>query len=605
MFTLFGIAFFLIGVRAHRARRGRRVRRAHLRAGAPAAALHRRRGAGGGRARGGAPSPAGSPARLHRSSTTRRCCAPSVRGDAGVSGAAGGRLRLSRCRRPLPEGAAVRAGRSAAGRHRQRTIPRRTAGSRASPPPRADYGLPVVMPDDANGGQLAERVAQLQPDFIFSFYYRSLLGAPLLRSARAAARSTCTARCCRSIAVARRSTGRSSTASARPARRCTTWWSGPMPATSSTSWPCRSCEDDDAREVFGKVTVAAETVLARSLPGLIAGDAPRRPQLHRARTVLRPAQRPRMAASTGASRRVRIHDLVRAVAPPFPGAFAEVDGRQWWIHRTRLESRLIAPSDGAATLRRRGRLLRGLQGWRRAAESSRLPTRDGPRRPRAARAASSSAAAPAGAGLPWPLIALKIDVDTYRGTREGVPRLAAALERAGARATFLFSLGPDHTGRAIKRVFRRGFLGKVRRTSVTAALRRQNAALRRAPPGAAHRAPLRARSCGRWRGAGSRWACIPTTTSAGRTAWRGRASRGRGASSCWRVRSSSGVFGRAPAGAWRGGLADECVRAGARAGVGVSLRLGYARQRAVRAGRRRDARSRCRSCRRPCRRSMS
>ncbi|HEY2035467.1 MAG TPA: polysaccharide deacetylase family protein [Steroidobacteraceae bacterium] len=64
-------------------------------------------------------------------------------------------------------------------------------------------------------------------------------------------------------------------------------------------------------------------------------------------------------------------------------------------------------------------------------------------------------------------IALKIDVDTYRGTREGVPRLAAALERAAARATFLFSVGPDHTGRAIKRVFRRGFLGKVRRTSVT------------------------------------------------------------------------------------------------------------------------------------------
>ena len=64
-------------------------------------------------------------------------------------------------------------------------------------------------------------------------------------------------------------------------------------------------------------------------------------------------------------------------------------------------------------------------------------------------------------------IALKIDVDTYRGTREGVPRLAAVLERTGARATFLFSVGPDHTGRAIKRIFRRGFLGKVRRTSVT------------------------------------------------------------------------------------------------------------------------------------------
>jgi peptidoglycan/xylan/chitin deacetylase (PgdA/CDA1 family) len=63
-------------------------------------------------------------------------------------------------------------------------------------------------------------------------------------------------------------------------------------------------------------------------------------------------------------------------------------------------------------------------------------------------------------------IALKIDVDTYRGTREGVPRLAALLERLDVRATFLFSLGPDHTGRAIKRAFRRGFMGKVKRTSV-------------------------------------------------------------------------------------------------------------------------------------------
>ena len=63
-------------------------------------------------------------------------------------------------------------------------------------------------------------------------------------------------------------------------------------------------------------------------------------------------------------------------------------------------------------------------------------------------------------------LALKIDVDTYRGTREGVPRLVAALQRHNAQATFFFSLGPDHTGRAIKRVFRPGFIGKVSRTSV-------------------------------------------------------------------------------------------------------------------------------------------
>ena len=48
-----------------------------------------------------------------------------------------------------------------------------------------------------------------------------------------------------------------------------------------------------------------------------------------------------------------------------------------------------------------------------------------------------------------------------------MPRLAGLLERLGVRATFLFSLGPGpHRARRSKRVFRRGFMGKVRRTSV-------------------------------------------------------------------------------------------------------------------------------------------
>jgi peptidoglycan/xylan/chitin deacetylase (PgdA/CDA1 family) len=65
-----------------------------------------------------------------------------------------------------------------------------------------------------------------------------------------------------------------------------------------------------------------------------------------------------------------------------------------------------------------------------------------------------------------PKLALKVDVDTLRGTREGVPRLLELLARHKLTATFLFSLGPDHTGRAIRRVVRKGFVGKVRRTSV-------------------------------------------------------------------------------------------------------------------------------------------
>lgn len=63
-------------------------------------------------------------------------------------------------------------------------------------------------------------------------------------------------------------------------------------------------------------------------------------------------------------------------------------------------------------------------------------------------------------------IGLKVDVDTLRGTREGVPRLTALFKKLGVDATFYFSVGPDHTGRAMRRVFRKGFAQKVARTSV-------------------------------------------------------------------------------------------------------------------------------------------
>ena len=63
-------------------------------------------------------------------------------------------------------------------------------------------------------------------------------------------------------------------------------------------------------------------------------------------------------------------------------------------------------------------------------------------------------------------IGLKVDVDTLRGTREGVPRLTALLKQLKVDATFYFSVGPDNTGRAMRRVFRKGFAQKVARTSV-------------------------------------------------------------------------------------------------------------------------------------------
>jgi peptidoglycan/xylan/chitin deacetylase (PgdA/CDA1 family) len=63
-----------------------------------------------------------------------------------------------------------------------------------------------------------------------------------------------------------------------------------------------------------------------------------------------------------------------------------------------------------------------------------------------------------------PTIALKIDVDTYIGTRDGIPNLLRILQQFGIRATFYFSLGPDNSGKAIRRIFHKGFLSKMLRT---------------------------------------------------------------------------------------------------------------------------------------------
>jgi peptidoglycan/xylan/chitin deacetylase (PgdA/CDA1 family) len=63
-------------------------------------------------------------------------------------------------------------------------------------------------------------------------------------------------------------------------------------------------------------------------------------------------------------------------------------------------------------------------------------------------------------------VALKVDIDTLRGAIEGVPALLELFDRYDIKATFLFSVGPDNTGRALKRIFRPGFFSKVKRTSV-------------------------------------------------------------------------------------------------------------------------------------------
>jgi len=141
----------------------------------------------------------------------------------------------------------------------------------------ADYGLDVVAPEDAHAPRLIRRVSELQPDFVFSFYYRSMLAAPLLRAASRGALNMhgsllpkYRGRAPVNWAILRGEHETGATLHYMVER------ADAGDIVDSQAVPILL--DDDAREVFTKVTVAAETVLARSLPALIAGTAARRPQ---------------------------------------------------------------------------------------------------------------------------------------------------------------------------------------------------------------------------------------------------------------------------------------------------------------------------------------
>jgi len=62
-------------------------------------------------------------------------------------------------------------------------------------------------------------------------------------------------------------------------------------------------------------------------------------------------------------------------------------------------------------------------------------------------------------------LALKVDVDTHVGLQRGIPALMALFDRLNIRASFFIACGPDHSGRAIRRIVQPGFLAKMRRTN--------------------------------------------------------------------------------------------------------------------------------------------
>ena len=208
-----------------------------------------------------------------------------------------------------------------------------------------DYGLPVITPDSVNSPEVERAVIELRPDFVFSFYYRSMIGAPILNAARLGALNihgsmlpNFRGRAPVNWAILHGARASGATLHYMVSR------ADAGDIVDQLAVPI--LEDDEAREVFNKVTVAAEIILARSLPGLIAGSAPRLPQrLEEGKYYGR--RRPEDGKIDWSAGARDIHNLVRAVAPPFPGAFSQIDSQRWMIHKTRVEPRTIEPSERA------------------------------------------------------------------------------------------------------------------------------------------------------------------------------------------------------------------------------------------------------------------
>ena len=199
----------------------------------------------------------------------------------------------------------------------------------------AEAGLVVAMPADPNIPEFVAQIAALKPDFIFSFYYRQMLSPAILALAPRGALNMHG-----SLLPKYRGRAPTNWAVLHGEREtgATLHYMEAKPdagdIVDQTAVPI--LPDDTAREVFDKVCVAAEITLDRALPGLLAGTAMRRP-LDLAAGSYFGARRPEDGRIDWAQSAPRIHNLVRAVAPPYPGATTTIAGRPARVLRTRVE----------------------------------------------------------------------------------------------------------------------------------------------------------------------------------------------------------------------------------------------------------------------------
>jgi methionyl-tRNA formyltransferase len=197
-----------------------------------------------------------------------------------------------------------------------------------------EHGVPVFADVDWKDPHEVRRANDQHPDLIFSFYYRELLPSEILLlpplgafNMHGALLPQYRGRAPVNWAVLEGATQTGATLHHMTEKAD----AGDIVDSEAVSIG----PDETAIDVQRKVVAAAVKVLARQLPALKAGNAPRRPQ--------DPAQgfsRGRRTAEDGKidwnQPAKRVHDLVRAVTHPFPGAFTDTLPEKTWIWKTGL-----------------------------------------------------------------------------------------------------------------------------------------------------------------------------------------------------------------------------------------------------------------------------
>lgn len=194
------------------------------------------------------------------------------------------------------------------------------------------HGIPTITPDNPNVPEVEERICALKPDFYFSFYYREMLKAPLLAIPRLGALNMhgsllpkYRGRVPVNWAIIRGETETGATLHYMTEKPD----NGDIVAQQAVP----ILPNDTAHEVFQKVTVAAEMALNGVLPALLAGKAPREKQ-DLSKGAYFGGRKAEDGIINWSQSAQAIHDLVRAVAPPYPGAMTQVAGKPMRILQT-------------------------------------------------------------------------------------------------------------------------------------------------------------------------------------------------------------------------------------------------------------------------------